>query len=178
MILTASPYRKDKNLGKAYNNFFKLLGPDDWGCLVDGDVCFVTPSWGSIIEGYVERYSSAGLFTCWTNRVHASQRIQLLGGKQSDNWDIISHREKALTLENQLWRVTELHSVISGMVMVISKRVWEEVGGFTERRRCLGVDNDFSMRLFNSGYKILRMDGLYVFHLYRPKNVLDKSHLL
>jgi len=49
--------------------------------------------------------------------------------------------------------------------MGIKKSVWRKAGGIKDG--ILTVDNNFSRRIEKAGYKIRRMDGVYVFHLYR-----------
>lgn len=173
-----SPYRVDKNLAKAYNDAMQRIGEDDWNCFHDIDVTFLTPDSGAILEEYARRFSDAGIFTCYTNRVSSLSIPQLLGGKVSENRDILHHIELAEKQKSRLYNVTTIDQDISGMVMMISKKMWNQFQ-FEENRKCLLVDTYYGRRLRNAGKMILRMDGLYVFHIYRMLNgVKDKTHLI
>lgn len=63
------------------------------------------------------------------------------------------------------YKVSELkHPGISGMFMLVNKEAWADVDGFP------GVgffaeDTAFGRRLRNGGWKLRRMDGLYIYHL-------------
>ncbi len=173
-----TPYDLNKNLGKAYNEAFSLIGDEDWVCLTDYDVLFLTPDAPAIVTEYVKRYPETALFTCYTNRVHPSSTEQLLGEVIQDNSDVRVHIEKAERVKNNLYTVTQIHKNVSGMLMVMSKRQWKQTP-FVEDLKCLGVDTELSKKLRERGQPVMRMNGLYVFHTYRIMNgIRDKSHLL
>lgn len=178
MIHVCTPYRLDKNLGKAYNDEFKKIGNDDWVCMHDWDVKFLLSESISHLYGYVERFPKADVFTCFANRSHANSTQQLLGGKVSDNADMYHHLNLAIRQKEFLYQATEITGNISGFLMLISKRLWKEIK-FTEDMKCLGVDTWFSKCLRENGKKVLRMDGIYIWHTYRLLNgVRNKQHLL
>jgi GT2 family glycosyltransferase len=171
------PFSREKDLGKAYNEACSMIGDDDWICLLDHDVMFLTPDAINIMYGYVERYPDAGMLTCFTNRIHPSSP-QLYQGI-SDQTDIIHHINVAgmLRISNRDYETTPLHSNISGFLMLISKKTWMEIR-FVEGVGCLGVDTKFWQALIQKGKKILRMNGLYVFHQYRlQQGISNKDHL-
>lgn len=181
MIHVVTPYDPvDKNLGRAYNKVFENVAENDWVCLMDWDTMFLTPNAIKQLYSYVAEYPDTGIFTCWTNRLHTGARQQLWTGFYEEK-NLEHHIWLAQTLiEDGVLKITELTKHISGFVMMISKRVWNEIK-FREDMMCLGVDNDYSDRILASGRKILRMDSIYVLHLYRmgmPGGVKDKSHLL
>jgi GT2 family glycosyltransferase len=172
------PYSIEKNLGKAYNEAMRLIPDGDWACLMDYDTMFLTPDCGQILHEYVNWNPTVGIFTCFTNRVHPLAKDQLLDGFLSDNVSIDYHIERAYNQKRNLFQVTEIKHEISGFLMMVSKKTWNEIK-FSEYGKCLGVDNDFSTAVLQSGRKIMRMDGLYVFHTYRMKNgIKDKTHLV
>jgi GT2 family glycosyltransferase len=171
------PYSLEKNLGKAYNEAMALIPDGDWACLMDYDTMFLTPDCGKILHEYVNWNPTAGIFTCFTNRIHPLANDQLLDGECSENTCMQYHVERAYNQKRFLFKATELKKQISGFLMMISKKTWSE-HKFSEEGKCLGVDNDFSLRVLESGKSILRMDGVYVLHLYRLKNgIKDKTHL-
>ncbi len=174
-----TPYRSDKNLGKAYNDAFEMVGDDDWICLRDIDTMFLTPSGPLIIEMYVKQFPDAGILTCFTNRV--GNRLQMVHGAMSNVRDIAFHIGRAEAIQEpaiKQLKVTKLNSPISGMLMVISKRTWQDIP-FMEGIGCLGVDTEFSNQVYKSGKKILLMNALYVWHTYRlMQGAQNKKHLL
>lgn len=172
------PYSIEKNLGKAYNEAMALIPDGDWACIMDYDTMLLTPDCGHVLHEYVMKYDFAGVFTCFTNRIHPLASNQLLDGQISDNVCMDYHIERAYNQKRMLFQVTPIERPISGFLMMISKQTWNECK-FSETGKCLGVDNDFSANILERGKRILRMDGLYVWHTYRLKNgIKDKTHLI
>jgi GT2 family glycosyltransferase len=171
------PYRIDKNLAKAYNDEFFKVKDDDYVCLRDYDTLFLLPETIADIYGYVERYPHIDLFTCYGNRNHWSLKEQILNGEVSNNTDISHHIDLAIKQREQLYKITAMTGHLSGFFILMSKRLWKEMQ-FREDRKCLGVDTQFSLRLRSKGKTVYRMDGVYLFHIYRlHKGVHDRSHL-
>ncbi len=170
------PYSIEKNLGKAYNDTMQRIPDGDAACFIDYDVQMLTPDAGKIIHDYANLYPS-NLLTCFTNRVHPLAKMQLLNGQVSDNTDIKHHIELAEKQKENLYQVSEVKNWIAGMLMVLSKEFWLK-HPFPENGKCLGVDTTYSRDLRRRGYKILRMDGLYVWHSYRIINgIKNVNHL-
>ena len=177
-IHVCTPYSVEKKLGNAYNECMRLIPDNEWCCLIDYDVQFLTPDAIYNLHQYVELFPNAGIFTCFTNRLHPLATNQLLGQMVSDDPNILNHILIAEDQRENLFKVTELNKHISGFLMMIRKETWNEIK-FSEDKLCLGVDNDFSDRVLKSGRKILRMEGIYVFHQYRMlRGIKDKSHLI
>ena len=57
MIYTHIPYTPKEHgtkIGYAYNKFMEMLpNDDDWGCFVDHDAMFTTPTWYNMINKIV-----------------------------------------------------------------------------------------------------------------------------
>lgn len=177
MIHILKPFRPDKNLGRAYNEAMQMIPDGEWACLCDLDTCFLSPDAGTVLHEYVKRFPDTGLFTCYTNRVHELAVEQLYAGRISDNLDMRHHHEIAEVQKKHLYSVTPIDHPISGYLMMVKKEVWKETK-FMEGHGCLGVDNFFSAAILAKGLKILRMDGLYLWHSYRIMNgVRNKTHL-
>lgn len=171
------PYSTDKRLGKAYNDFIKLIPDSDTACLMDYDVQLLTPDAGKIIHEYASKYPNA-LLTCYTNRVSPSAKMQLLNGEVSEDTDIKNHIAIAEEQKKHLYEVTPINQWISGMLMIIPKSIWLKYP-FPETGKCLGIDTYYSKLLLRRGVPILRMDGLYIFHQYRIINgIFNRSHLM
>lgn len=184
MIYYFKPYSLDKNLGKAYNDHCKIVpSDDDWIVMMDGDTCFLTSDYGHIIQKVIESNPEIGLFTCYTNRIGNLE--QCYNGHISEESDITIHLLQANNLANLQPSLKELKNVISGHFMLFQKKTWREVNGFPEQPRkgkkynLLGVDNRFSNRILKAGKRIMLIENLYIFHVYRLlKGINDKTHLL
>jgi len=177
MLYFLTPYSLDGNLGKAYNKCMELLpNDDDWACLTDGDILFLDNTYGQHIQECITRYPDTQLFTCVTNRV--GKKKQLHQGHFSDVSDIKVHRRLAISLKKELSTDSAIiKAPLSGYLLVIQKKTWKKLR-FTETKKQLGVDDDFTKRLQANGGKMRIMMGLYVFHYYRlleGKN--HKQHL-
>lgn len=172
-----TPYRSDKNLGRAYNETLARIPDGDAACFLDYDVMMLTPDAGAIIQTYAEQNPGC-LLTCLTNRVSPLSRKQLLGGVVSEDPDVRNHIRIAEDRRSYLYTVSPVNRDISGMLMVIPKALWLEFP-FDETGKCLGVDTHYGRKIRAAGKQILRMNGLYVFHAYRiTTGITDKSHLL
>lgn len=176
MLYVIEPYAIDKNLGRAYNDHIRHYDAEDWICIKDIDVTFLTPDAISHIHEYTQRHPEAGLFTCFTNRIANPE--QLLHRRMSNVDSMKYHIRIAKIQQHQhLYDVTKLTRPVSGFLMVIKKETWDQVK-FTEDMLCLGVDNDYHRRLAAAGKQVLRMNGIYVWHTYRIlTGRRDKSHL-
>lgn len=175
-IHVCTPFSLDKNLGEAYNEAFSRCPDDDWLCLIDYDVMFLTPNSIPIMYQYVMSYPHTGMFICRTNRINAYNNFQLAEGEPSENDSIRYWQQVAKEREKRVPETTNIVDVVSGFLMLVSKKTWSQNKIFANGR-CLGVDNDFSRKILNSGKKILCMEGLVVWHSYRLNDIHDKSHL-
>lgn len=175
MIHTYIPYTPKQlgnNLGWAYNNFMELLPEDDWACFLDHDATFTTRYWYHQLEDIIIKHSDIGLYTCLTNRVGNSQ--QLVKGVDKENHDIKYHRQVGKQLQDDYYDdVFFITNLLSGVVILISKKTWKKVGGFTNG--FLGVDNNIHKKCLDNNIKVGLMAGVYVYHWYRGDG--DVSHL-
>lgn len=172
-----TPYSNDKNLGASYNRAMSLLPDDDFACIRDIDTMFLTPDQPAMVQEYAKRNPDAGIMTCFTNRVSPLSKMQLFGGTISDNANVIDHIWIAEKFKAHLYNTTEIDMDISGFLMLVSKKTWQQIP-FPETGKTLGIDTHFGRAIRAAGLKILRMDGLYIFHIYRLINgITDKTHL-
>lgn len=177
MIYFFTPYSFEYNLGKAYNDYCKLIpNDDDWIVVKDGDIMFLGNEWGKQFQVLADKYPNAGIITCITNRTSNPQ--QMYKDEISENADIRYHRQIALHLQNTNYDiVTEAKLVISGHVMMFKKSTWREAKFFPEflsekgvlkyNKNIATVDNRFSSRVMKTGKKILVSQGIYALHYYR-----------
>ena len=182
-IFENTPYRSDKNLVIAYNSFMELLPPDGWALFRDADTLFLDKFYGQTIENVIKENPDTDCFTCLTNRIWCSK--QLYNEYKGD--DITKHREIAIKLKKKHGTNCEDFSnptppyYFSGMVMILSKKSWEKIGGFKEYKpnygNFLGVDNKLHIDLTKHGFKTKIIKGLYVYHWYRGPDNIDTEHL-
>jgi GT2 family glycosyltransferase len=182
MIYYSVPYSTEKNLGKYYNDFMRMLpSDDDYGCFVDGDTMFTTTNYGHIINDVVNENPDVGCFTCYTNRIGC--KWQVAPGVDQDTNDMNYHRNFGLSLQTifgtECEDMTDVSNkeVLSGHLMLLKKSVWKKIGGFAEKGM-LGIDNDLHWKIKNNNEKVYIMKGIYIFHWYRWPDPKNKSHLI
>lgn len=178
MIHTYIPYTPKKlgnNLGWAYNNFMKIVSKDDWVCFLDHDATFTTRYWYHQLNDIIEKNPDVGLYTCLTNRIGNPQ--QLVKGVDKENHDIKYHRIIGKILQEKnydnILNLDDINRPLSGVVILISKKTWNKVGGFKDG--FLSVDNDIHKKCISYNIKVGLMTGVYVYHWYRGDG--DNSHL-
>lgn len=178
-VFIHTPYSCERNLGTAYNEFMQLLPEDSAACFLDGDCCFLTPDFGTILHDYANAYPN-NVLTCWTNRTHKVSIGQQLPNGTDSIKDLL---QLAYLLSKTQQTATPLTGPVSGFLLVVPKSVWLK-HKFTETNvlrpgtpNLLGVDNSFTNEVRAAGIEVLRMDSMLVWHTYR---LLDgsKQHLL
>ena len=158
------PFRPGGQLGAEYNHIMNETNCD-WVLFLDHDLFLCNPHWYLLCQKAIQQYPSAGMFSCWTNRLGRTMQRD----ETAPQTDIIhDHRGHARsTFEKYQYGCTEIDKC-SGMFLLISKKAWQAVGGFPG----VGIfkeDWDFSRRLVQKGLKLYRIDGLYVYHLRERK---------
>lgn len=165
------PYLPGGNLGAAYNRAMDT-SPDEWVLLLDHDVTLCThPQWYHVCEQAIANAADdVGMLLCLGT--HGSQ-YQIPAGIKAvtPNNRRCAPIHQHTAFARQIWNehrynLTDLSNVedprFTGFFMLLRKAAWEHVGGFDEGM--FEVDHKFSARLLNNGWRVLRMDGLYVYH--------------
>ena len=174
----SNPFSTEKNIGKALNEFCANVPDNDWICLQDGDMMYLTSDWGVQIEQAIKQHGDKfGLIGCMTNRL--GRDIQRIGAMDNDH-DVLKHYEIAVKLAKENYGQVEditKKKYIAGMFMLFPKSVWNKVK-FKENN--IAFDDHFSNDVRKKGYKLGIMKGLYVYHAYRiwsddPSR--DRNHL-
>jgi len=173
-----TPWSNERDLGAAYNEYMSLIPDGDAACIRDMDTMFLTPDAGQIIQQVAEANAKAVL-VCYTNRIYPTAKTQLSSENLFDSTDILKHIKYAdLIRFLPDSKTSEAEGPLSGFLMVIPKAIWKIVP-FRRGRGLLGVDTQFFKDLRTIGIPILRINHLYIFHIYRMKNGIDnKMHLL
>lgn len=174
VLYTFVAFDPDMNLGRAYNRSMELLPDDAWACFLDHDAMFTTPYWHEQILRAIENYPEAGVFTAYTNRV--GNEAQVIHAVERNDHDVVLHRQVGdLLFRAHEWRSADITmgDLLSGVLMVLSKRAWKRVGGF--RDGFLGIDNQLHLDMRRIGLRVYLMLGLYVYHWYRGEG--GEAHL-
>lgn len=159
MMLAMTPFREDKNLGRAYNDAMARLGVSDWAIFIDHDATFTTARWHAQIAEAIEYLPAAGALVAMTNRIASPwQRC----GDQDSN-DIAVHRRfgKERLKVRTLLDITGTKG-FGGVCFAVSKQAWREAGGFADGLGC--VDHSLHFGLQRAGRKVYLIEGLYLYH--------------
>lgn len=164
-----TPGATDKNLGKSINTLIEPLPSEDWICLRDIDTM---PLHHRVFFKQCEDIASRGGFGivgCITNRIGMVK--QLHNGALSEDYNLLNHIRIAEDRYNRYGsEVIEHNTTLAGVMMLFSKKVWLDVGGFREGGIMVDgafIDYHFSNDVINKGYKLGLARGIYVFHVYR-----------
>lgn len=160
MIHCMTPFDTEKNLGRAYNRAMGRLGEDDWALFLDHDAMWTTRDWYRQCEEAVG-FQPRALFTAVTNRIASPWQRASEAGTTSD--DIKHHR---LIGSERLKRRTLLDisctKGFGGVVMLMSRQNWAEIGGFVDGMGC--VDHMAFFSTVATGRPVYLIEGLYVYH--------------
>lgn len=159
-VFYSSPFRSDKNIGKANNDFIKLLPDDAWVCITDGDAMFLNPDYGKRVEDIIMNHGDKwDLIGCLTNRIGSNH--QCYNSQFSNEMDMREHWKIAhSSLEDKV-----IEGGVAGFFMLFSKRTWQKAGGF--KTKSISCDTQFNKDVRKTGGKVGVYQGLYMFHAYR-----------
>ncbi len=172
-----APYSFAGNIGQGYNEAMASLArEDDWMVLMDLDAMLLGSGVGHQIAEIIWKHPEYKLFAAVTNRI--GTEAQKVPGMWNER-DLGKHREKTLELQRtRPHHVKQTKGPVSGVVLVLQKKTWREVGGFASNG-LLHVDYDFCRRLLALGGKIGVMEGVYATHYYRMLEGWDYTgHLM
>lgn len=180
MITTYIPYAgKDDelNLGATYNEMMEAC-PTEWACFLDHDAMWLTKDWYADLTeaAHYAGKSGIGLLSCVTNRIGTG--VQRIKGHQ-DTHDIMRMRRVAQEVRQSfggdLERAVDTNVTnLSGVVILISKKAWRDMGGFADG--FLGVDYDACARMRRAGYLVGLMRHVVVYHWWRADGDLTHVH--
>jgi len=177
MLHFISPYRIDKNIGKAINDAIIQLNPksSDWVILQDHDIMWLLPDSKKQLEEILSN-TNYDLLGPVTNRL--AQRYQLAYG-YFDQFDIREHVKYAKRLQEANYSVIQsTPNILAAFCLCFRVSLWEKIK-FVENS--LQFDSQFSITAKKMGFKAGIMLGVYVFHSYRilsDNPTQDISHLI
>lgn len=186
MIWYFSPFSLEKRLFQAYDQYAELVkNENDWICFLDGDVLFLIPEWGKLLQQYVDKYPEFGLLTSYASRAGYPSAMPKIG--DPGNGDILFHKEIADKLYNKHkidLAIKPYNRNVSGHLMLIKKSTWSSIREVVKRKvserskKILGVDTMISQAILETGLNIGLMRGVYVLHYFRLKEKGNKHHLI
>lgn len=159
-----SPYRSDKNIGKAINDAIIQLqaAEDDFIVHTDHDCMFLLPDSKRQLEEILES-TDFDILGPLTNRLAGFS--QTIAGA-FDITDLRDHIKMAQQLsEIKYGKTTEVREQLAAFCLCFRRRTWTELGGFPENN--IQFDYLFCSRALRDGKRLGVMIGIYMFHLYR-----------
>jgi len=176
-IYYSNPYNS-QSIGKAVNDFCRIIPNDnDWIVLQDGDICYLTPEWGKIIEKALDMAGNQyQILGAYTNRLRLTH--QLHNGEFCDDHEMRYHYHIAKQYEAKEDGITKTELPIAGCWMAFRKSTWKSLGGFFENT--IAFDVDFCNRALKERMSLGLVNRLYVYHLYRIWSAIpayDVGHL-
>lgn len=177
MVHYISPYRTDKNIGRAINEAIRHLDcrSDDWVIHTDMDLLWLRPDSKKQLE-----------------EILLSTDYDILGvmlNRLGNDYQLARHMFNETNILEHYKEATRRHSLNYGQVidfpagpmaaavMCFKVQTWKDLGGFDENS--LAFDTQFCIRAVNSNYQLGLCTGIYCFHYYRlHKEVNNIDHLL
>lgn len=157
-----TPFRSDKNIGRAYNEACATAPEGAWICLRDPDTMFLQPDSQALIEQIIESDPPFDLIGCRTNRLRGVHQCLV---NMFDEKDMSRHMEMASN--KHIKYGVDIHTTIqpiAGMFMLFRKQLWNQIKFVENSIYC---DKAFSADVLAAGGKLGVAQGLYIFHLYR-----------
>lgn len=172
-----SPFSRQKNIGLAINQAIKDLrtNDDDWIALNDMDTLWLLPESKAVLEQILET-TDFDILGAVTNRL--AMPTQVIPGI-ADDWNIINHIGYARKiLEANGTNVREVGDILAAFCLCFRVKVWQNI---PFKENSIQFDSMFCLDAMRHKYKLGIMEGIYLFHLYRPLSdnpAYDYHHLL
>jgi GT2 family glycosyltransferase len=156
------PYEPGGKLGWDYNRIM-METPHNWVLFLDHDVFLaLNPNWYHICQQVIENQPNVGVFTCKTNAHHSNTGQQEVNAPGTDN--IFEHLEYSRKIWNEKQYTCSDIEKTSGFFMLVNKKAWKKAEGFPGKAM-FKEDWDFSRKVKNAGYRLVLIEGLYVYHM-------------
>ena len=173
MIWFFTPYSFEKRMFEAWDKYMGLVpDPEDWVCMMDGDILFLLADFGHQLQEYIDLYPGAGMFTCYASRAHRKAFIPK--GTNIKEASILYHHSKAEKMRKDFQgKVKVIPEESLGHLLMMKKGIWlkirDRVAELCAKQKILGVDVRISRAVREQEMKILLMRGVYVLHFFRMK---------
>lgn len=167
------PFEPGGMLGQDYNRVMRQ-SKYDWVLLLDHDVFLaLNPHWYMICQKVInECEKDVGAFGCYASCIGNLQ--QRWKGCPSREAGIPKHIEFAKRVFAEHRYSTTQIDRVTGMFMLVRKEAWKKVGGFA-KLTIFGADRQFSKQLTRGGWRMMRINGLYIYHL---RDIRNKSWIV
>jgi hypothetical protein len=183
MIYFFTPYAFNRKLFDAWDHYMNLVSnPQDWICMMDGDVAFFRNDFGHHMERYTQKYPDISLLSCYASRSGTPWMMPPIN--QFENKNIIVHRQIAEDCAlNHSLALEVLNKRVTGHLMLLKKATWtkfrDNIQIASASRDLYGIDTIICKEILLGSGSISLMKGIYVFHYYRHlEGRSNKSHLL
>jgi hypothetical protein len=164
--------------GDNYNTVLDLHKDEDWIAFIDSDAMIInTGTWYEQLEWAIKEYPKAKGFTCRTNRVNSFP--QLVRNIDVYNHDILYHKRVGDYLSQKYYKHVTPHfnkkyaGHFSGMWFCVHVGTIRKLGGFYKSGGLSLTDNIIHKALIENKHEFYILDGMYVYHYYRPGNEWD-----
>lgn len=170
------PYELNSRLGRACNRAMEQA--KDWVLILDHDIFLCNPNWYTICLNAINTVGKkAGWITCMTNNIPAiCQNINNIYKGVPTNNDLEQHILFAKKINQQFGDApeevlgnSEKGPDFCGYFILTHKEAWKKAGGFKDD---FYIDCWYGWKLYEIGYKLYRIPGLYVYHLENEKKRL------
>ena len=161
------PFALDKNYAVELNRCMNLIPDDQVAVIMDWDSMFLSHTQIPMLYDYIDKYPDTGMFLAMSNR--SGSHIQRWNGQISPQMQMNQWHRTAMNIKPTLDVVEVRDNKISGFLMMVSKKTWNEVK-FDESLQVLGVDRSYAQRLLVMGYSIKVMKDILIYHSYRVWN--------
>ncbi len=173
-----TPHGANGQLGRACNEAI-YYSPTEWTLLFDADVLLKChPNWRHVCAEAIKTAPDAGLFTCWTNAIWAKKTAQPLVPPNPP--DSMAKLSDHVRMARDIWRrhgysVTEIKDPrVGGFFHLTNKTAWIQADGYPGKGQ-FEEDHEYCRRLKDAGYKLYRIDGLYVYHMGSCRGHREKT---
>ena len=179
MITTYIPYApkgSEMNLGAEYNRLMRDC-TTEWACFLDHDAMFLHHDWYHDLTEATEvaEAHGIGLMSCMTNRIGTQAQMlkQYAGVHDIKKLRQVARLRRTLHVVDgkQYPKVMPDGQYLSGVMLLVYKMAWEEMGGFADG--FLGVDYDACERMRRAGWRVGLLPGVVVYHWYRGDGNFD-----
>jgi len=168
------PYEIGGRLAYAYNRAMDSA-KSEWVLLLDHDLFACNNQWYQIcLEAIKQAPPKTGWISAVTNKIGNPCQ-------KAENSPVGENLVEHIKFAKQLYKehgnkLVSGKALLSGFFILTNKTAWKDIGGFPDKRKgILGVDNDYCRALKRAGYKTFIMPGLYYYHLWRLKKLLNKE---
>lgn len=152
-------HSEKENHGLSYNiNRGAELAKGKYIIIYSNDVRIKTPDWIEKMVNYMETHPEVGALT--PKSIKSGGENYFVGTRKT------SVGVKHIDYGKRRDRKTQETDSVNGVCLIISKELFDRVGGFDERYVGLGLEDvDFSYRIRELGYKLIYLSDVVLIHL-------------